>query len=121
VCLGSRLSPLVPAPSSAAPPPAAPRQAAGAAGARGPPLGARVLEELPGAGSGRQGGHTQAVEKAVCFAYTTRIGLFFVPPAAAAHTLAKVAFLAHSAFTLSPGDPGPPAHVFVNCTWDYRR
>jgi hypothetical protein len=56
-----------------------------------------------------------------CEVVVARIGLFFVPPAAAANTPSKVAFLAHSAFTVSPGDPGPPARVFAHCTWDYRR
>ena len=54
-----------------------------------------------------------------CEVVVARIGLFFVPPAA--NTPSKVAFLANSAFTAAPGDPGPPARVFANCTWDYRR
>jgi hypothetical protein len=56
-----------------------------------------------------------------CEVVVARIGLFFVPPAAAANTPSKVAFLAHSTFTVAPGDPGPPARVFANCTWDYRQ
>jgi hypothetical protein len=56
-----------------------------------------------------------------CEVVVARIGRFFVPPAAAPTTPSKVAFLANSAFTFAPGNPGPPARVFANCTWDYRR
>jgi hypothetical protein len=61
------------------------------------------------------------VLKDFCEVVVARIGLFFVPPPAAVHTPSKVAFLAHSAFTASLDDPGPPARVFAHCTWDYRR
>ena len=58
------------------------------------------------------------VLKGFCEVVVARIGLFFVPPAA--NTPSKVAFLANSAFTSAPDNPGPPARVFANCTWDYR-
>jgi hypothetical protein len=60
------------------------------------------------------------VLKGFCEVVVARIGLFFVPPPAAPTTPSKVAFLANSAFTSAPGNPGPPARVFANCTWDYR-